>query len=575
MFGKNTRVFAATAFLFALLAIPKAAWAQSASTDLEYNEQTGILTIAGNIGEEALQRHNRSVTIQVFNPNQTDIDEETKDSIEKALYNFYQLMSDEDGNFAYSTKIVGISGYCLVRVRPALDENYFERTVFIASESEYNAARDEINAQTDAAGMREALLKYNGLYNFTHSIQDELLKKDEKGKYLNSISEYILSKVHKQPYTDFKNIASDLDMELHVWNVLLEPDNEIQIKLLEEYAEYFALTKNEAYTTQYFGLKMEEKKDIMQLLMGACPSNAPELKDKFFQSVLLNGLNVIQNWQDVGTVLSANSACIPAELYTVYANKTSMHANIHKAVAAEKYNKFDRFITVFTAAVNAKEPDKNSHSGSSGGGGYYPLVKPDTKQEMEENKQETTAPYSYDDLSAVGWAEESIYKLSEMKVLSGRGNSIFAPQDNVTREEFVKMLVMAFRSYNSEAKCSFDDVNEGDWYYPYVASAFEIGIVNGIDDRYFGAGRLITREEMAAMSYRAVMLTSNARFEDAEEEMQWKDQEEISDYARSGIAALYNAGILQGIGDGRFESRRNATRAEAAVLVYKLILFTR
>lgn len=93
MFGKNTRVFAATAFLFALLAIPKAAWAQSASTDLEYNEQTGILTIAGNIGEEALQRHNRSVTIQVFNPNQTDIDEETKDSIEKALYILIMLMS--------------------------------------------------------------------------------------------------------------------------------------------------------------------------------------------------------------------------------------------------------------------------------------------------------------------------------------------------------------------------------------------------------------------------------------------------------------------------------------------------
>lgn len=99
---------------------------------------------------------------------------------------------------------MGISGYCLVRVRPALDENYFERTVFIASESEYNAARDEINAQTDAAGMREALLKYNGLYNFTHSIQDELLKKDEKGKYLNSISEYILSKVHKPAVHGFQ-----------------------------------------------------------------------------------------------------------------------------------------------------------------------------------------------------------------------------------------------------------------------------------------------------------------------------------------------------------------------------------
>lgn len=576
MFGMHGRKFVIMAAVITLLTIPKAVLAQHGSVDLSYDEQTSILTVAGSISEEAFQKYNRYITIQIFNPNIAEIGEETDKNVKNALYNFYQLTPDNDGNFTFSAKVEGIHGNCLVKVRMAGNEECLEKTVFIASESEYNAACIEINAQTNISGMREVILKYSDLYSFNHNIQENLLKKDPKGEFLNYISEYILSKVQEQRYTDFKSIAMDFDTELHMWNVLLEGDEGNQIKLLEEYSEYFGLLGNKAYSGQYLGLTENEKKDVMQLLKFANPKNEIEFTESFFKALLLSKLNNMQNWQETGAVISANSEIIPAGIYAAYTSKTAAHTTVHKAVAAEKYKQFDRFIEVFTAAINADAGEnKTVYSGGGGGGGssgsgYYPVIKNDDTQ-----PEENTEKILYNDLAGFEWASEGIYELSGMKILSGRGNGVFSPQDNITREEFVKMLVMACRSYNSEAECSFNDVNQNEWYYHYVASAAEIGIVQGVDENNFGTGQLITRQEMAAMCYRAVMFTSNTKFDNTTPEARFNDWDEISDYASDGVAALYNEKIIQGNANNCFEPLRNAARAEAAVMIYRLILFTR
>ncbi|HHW00656.1 MAG TPA: S-layer homology domain-containing protein, partial [Clostridiaceae bacterium] len=49
------------------------------------------------------------------------------------------------------------------------------------------------------------------------------------------------------------------------------------------------------------------------------------------------------------------------------------------------------------------------------------------------------------------------------------------------------------------------------------------------------------------------------------------DEAEISGYAKEAVAAIQKAGIIKGTGDGRFAPKNNATRAEAAVIIYRLL----
>ena len=49
---------------------------------------------------------------------------------------------------------------------------------------------------------------------------------------------------------------------------------------------------------------------------------------------------------------------------------------------------------------------------------------------------------------------------------------------------------------------------------------------------------------------------------------QFNDDEEISDYAKSAISFLSAMGIINGVGDNNFAPKDNATRAQAAVIIY-------
>ena len=112
--------------------------------------------------------------------------------------------------------------------------------------------------------------------------------------------------------------------------------------------------------------------------------------------------------------------------------------------------------------------------GSSGGGGSYSSVKVDSglvKETQSDSTVDTSLPFV--DLQNVPWAVESIKALSDKGVISGRSKLIFEPDSYVTREEFVKMTVLAFgiTSDNAEA-CRFEDVLRNDWFCDVVTTVF-------------------------------------------------------------------------------------------------------
>ena len=84
----------------------------------------------------------------------------------------------------------------------------------------------------------------------------------------------------------------------------------------------------------------------------------------------------------------------------------------------------------------------------------------------------------------------------------------------------------------------------------------------------FGTGRTITRQDMAVMIYRAAVA---ADVQLPGGYVEFSDEAMIADYAKDSVAALAGAGIINGVGDGRFNPDGNATRAEATVILARIM----
>jgi len=210
-----------------------------------------------------------------------------------------------------------------------------------------------------------------------------------------------------------------------------------------------------------------------------------------------------------------------------------------------------------------------SGAGGGAGGGSYSNNKGQPVVSVGEEDKEEVKVLSFDDIKNVEWAQKAINALAEKKIVSGDGKGSFRPSDFVTREEFVKMLVLTLNISTSSADENFDDITSSDWCRPYVAAAISKGIVNGIDENNFGKGRIITREEMATMTYRA--LSAMGIMLGGAHKDEFADIGSISDWAKEACVKMQEAGIINGMGQNHFAPKENVTRAQAAKILYEVL----
>jgi hypothetical protein len=152
--------------------------------------------------------------------------------------------------------------------------------------------------------------------------------------------------------------------------------------------------------------------------------------------------------------------------------------------------------------------------------------------------------------------------------VKGTEESRFNPDVTVTRAEFVKMLMLTLNLKVERTSSSFTDVKADAWYADYIGSAQALGIVEGKPDGSFGIHDPISRQDISVMTYRAAQL-AGTHFEGGE--VNFTDGNLISEYAKAAVSAMQKAEILTGFTDGSFAPRAQATRAQAAVMIYKLL----
>lgn len=184
---------------------------------------------------------------------------------------------------------------------------------------------------------------------------------------------------------------------------------------------------------------------------------------------------------------------------------------------------------------------------------------------------------SFSDIASVqAWAGRQIEVVAAKGAIEGKSAGVFAPQDKVTRAEFAKMLVRALDLDNSSAKENFSDVQASDWYAPYVAAAVELGIINGRSATKFDPNATITRAEMATMIARALKVTQGAAdVSDVNAALAgFTDASSIGASLKAGVAFAASEKLVIG-NNGKFLPNANSTRAEAAVIIYRALNFSK
>ena len=227
---------------------------------------------------------------------------------------------------------------------------------------------------------------------------------------------------------------------------------------------------------------------------------------------------------------------------------------------------------VLDSIVNEYKKQSSSSSqggggGGGGGGGAGGGIVPLVPTISDNSAQPGAGNLVFNDLADVAWAQEAILTLHARGIVSGYGNKAFAPKNNITREEFVKLVVGAYYPGEVATDVNFSDLSKDAWYYNSVAVATSKGVISGTSETSFGLGMNITRQDMAVILYRI----AGGKFTVKDAEKSFADDGTISDYAKDAVYALRDAGIINGVSATEFAPKKNATRAEAAVMLYRFM----
>lgn len=154
----------------------------------------------------------------------------------------------------------------------------------------------------------------------------------------------------------------------------------------------------------------------------------------------------------------------------------------------------------------------SSSGGSIGGGGGGLVIAPPAEDKKDEEQTSNTAVYN--DVPANAWYNDAVSFVTEKGLMSGVGTNTFAPGANLTRAMLAQILYNN-EDKPTTSGTAFTDVQSGAWYADAITWATQKGIVSGYGNGLFGPDDNITREQLVAILWRyAGQPASNASLND-------------------------------------------------------------
>lgn len=177
------------------------------------------------------------------------------------------------------------------------------------------------------------------------------------------------------------------------------------------------------------------------------------------------------------------------------------------------------------------------------------------------------------DVNAGDWFYRDVLFSYEKGLMSGMDAAAFAPYANTTRAQIAVIFYRMEGSPAVEGENSFTDVVRGSgtaWFYDAVTWAQQNGIMGGYGNSSFAPNDPITREQLAAIFYRYAQYKGYDTTQGGMAIREFGDYESISDYAMSAMAWAVNTGLVKGDSNLLYPNG-TATRAELAAMLHRFV----
>ena len=178
----------------------------------------------------------------------------------------------------------------------------------------------------------------------------------------------------------------------------------------------------------------------------------------------------------------------------------------------------------------------------------------------------------YDDLGTVDWAKDAIELLGQLGIVNDTGANAFSPERNITRGEFAYFLMNTLEIDNTSGTQQFSDVDPNAFYADAILAGRKAGILLGSGGGVYNPEEGISRQDAMTICARALKQQSKIGVADSTRILGgFTDNGIIADYAAEHIASMVDEGIVKGNPDGTVNPLGNITRAEAAVIMNRIL----
>jgi len=179
------------------------------------------------------------------------------------------------------------------------------------------------------------------------------------------------------------------------------------------------------------------------------------------------------------------------------------------------------------------------------------------------------------DSKATTWSNSSDWAYNELSMADSYGliPGVLFDQDfliPVTRAQFAAVTVRLYEQcagsgVTFEPKSVFSDCEDID-----VLKAHSLGIVNGVGDNLFDPYGKLTREQLATMLWRAVLLIEPEIDVEMQSPPAYSDVNLISDWATESVMNMGTLDFVKGVGDGKFDPGGNATIEQSVIIALRI-----
>ncbi len=227
-----------------------------------------------------------------------------------------------------------------------------------------------------------------------------------------------------------------------------------------------------------------------------------------------------------------------------------------------------------TAKVVELSLSASGDGGSSGGSiskkdeDEEEKVKEEIKEEIKEEEKTSSVETVFSDISKDDWHYDAVSYVYNKKLFTGTGEK-FEPEKQMTRGMLVTVLYRLATPAENESVLTFVDVSPDAWYAEGVKWAAANGIIMGISELEFSPETDVTREQLAVILYRYVLMLGGEVENDGKELNSFNDSESISSYAIDAMEYMVQSGIVNGKGEQMICPGDNATRAEVATMIMR------